>query len=141
MNVTVKMLDGHVAVGRQEEDHVLLLDRPVGTGGTGLGFNGGHLMLLGWGACFKSTLLAAAGGRGIEVHRLELAIAGETADTPYRFTELNMRVRLEISGSDEQRAHLLEIAERGCAVSNTLRKGAKLTIVLEQEAPAPSAPA
>ncbi len=131
MNVTVRVLDGHLAVGRQEEDQVLLLDRPVRAGGTGLGFNGGHLMLLGWGACFKSTLLAAAEGRGIEVNRLEIAVAGETADAPYRFAELRMRVLLEISGSDEERDHLLEIASRGCAVSNTLRQGAKLSITLE----------
>jgi uncharacterized OsmC-like protein len=134
MNVTVRALDGHLAIGRQEEDQVLLLDRPVRTGGTGLGFNGGHLMLLGWGACFKSTLLAAAESRGIEVRRLELAVAGETADTPYRFAGLDMRVTLEISGTDEERAHLVEIASRGCAVSNTLRQGAKLSIALEQEA-------
>ncbi len=131
MNVTVRVLDGHLAVGRQEEDQVLLLDRPVRTGGTGLGFNGGHLMLLGWGACFKSTLLAAAEGRSIEVSRLEIAVAGETADAPYRFAELRMRVLLQISGSDEERDHLLEIASRGCAVSNTLRQGAKLSITLE----------
>jgi uncharacterized OsmC-like protein len=131
MNVSVRMLDGHLAIGRQEEDQVLLLDRPVRTGGTGLGFNGGHLMLLGWGACFKSTLLAAAQARGIEVHRLELAVAGETADAPYRFVELNMRVVLEITGRDQEREHLLEVASRGCAVSNTLRQGAKLSITLE----------
>ena len=91
-------------------------------------------MLLGWGACFKSTLLAAAESRGIEVRRLELAVAGETADAPYRFVELSMQVLLEISGSDQEREHLLEIASRGCAVSNTLRQGAKLTITPEQEA-------
>jgi uncharacterized OsmC-like protein len=134
MNVTVRVLDGHLAIGRQEEDQVLLLDRPVRTGGTGLGFNGGHLMLLGWGACFKSTLLAAADSRGIEVRHLELAVVGETADAPYRFVELDMTVRLEISGSDQERQHLLEIASRGCAVSNTLRQAAKLTISLEEEA-------
>ena len=99
MNVTVRVLDGHLAVGRQEDDQVLLLDRPVRAGGTGLGFNGGHLMLLGWGACFKSTLLAAAEGRGIDVNRLEIAVAGETADAPYRFAELRMRVLLEMSGA------------------------------------------
>ena len=131
MNVTVRVLDGHLAVGRQEDDQVLLLDRPVRAGGTGLGFNGGHLMLLGWGACFKSTLLAAAEGRGIDVNRLEIAVAGETADAPYRFAELRMRVLLEISGSDEERDHLLELAGRGCAVSNTLRQGVKLSITLE----------
>src|SRR5471030_1764484 len=98
LNVSVRMLDGHVAIGQQEDGHVVLLDRPIATGGTGLGFNGGHLMLMSWGACFKSTLLAAAEARNIEVLHLELAISGETADTPYRFEKIRMEIDLEIVG-------------------------------------------
>lgn len=134
MNVWVRVLSGHVAIGRQEEDHLLLLDRPIPSGGTGLGFNGGHLLLLGWAACFKSTLLAAANARGVEVRHLELTVTGETANAPYRFSELTMNIRLEISGSEEERRHLIEVADKGCAVSNTLRKAAKLNFVLESEA-------
>ena len=123
MRVWVRSLDGHVSIGRQESDHVLPLDRPEATGGTGLGFNGGHLMLLGWGGCFKSTLLAAAEARDIAVHRLELSISGETADTPYRFEHVAMTVTLDADVDDAGRQKLIDVARNGCAVSNTLQRG------------------
>lgn len=131
MSVWVRSLDGHVSIGRQEQSHVLPLDRPEATGGTGLGFNGGHLMLLGWGGCFKSTLIAAAEARDIEVRGLELAISGETADAPYRFERVNMSVSLDIDGDDDTKRKLIDIARNGCAVSNTLRRGTEMEIRLD----------
>ena len=128
MNVWVRSLDGHVAIGRQEGGHVLPLDRPEATGGTGLGFNGGHLMLLGWGACFKSTLVAAAEARGIVVRHLELSISGETEGAPPRFTRLRMTVDLDADLDDEGRRKLITAARNGCVVSNTLQRGAEMEI-------------
>lgn len=129
--VHVRALDGHLAIGQQEDGHTLLLDRPKETGGSGLGFNGGHLMLLGWAACFKSTLLAAAEGRGIEVQRLELNAVGQTESTHgLRFVSLQLDVDLEIDGDQRQREHLVELADKGCAVSNALRREVPLEIAL-----------
>jgi putative redox protein len=130
MHVWVRSLDGHVSIGRQEQGQVVPLDRPEATGGTGLGFNGGHLMLLGWGGCFKSTLIAAAEARDIEVRGLELSISGETADTPYRFERVSMSVSLDIDGDDDTKRKLLDIARNGCAVSNTLQRGTQIDIAL-----------
>ncbi len=131
MNVKVRLLDGHIALGQQEDGHVILLDRPVATGGTGLGFNGGHLMLLGWGACFKSTLLAAAEARGIAVEQLELDVSGDTVQTPYRFETLTMRIRLKANCDDNDKRKLIEVAKRGCAVSNTLSRGVSMNVSTE----------
>ena len=131
MNVWVRSLDGHVSIGRQEEDQVLPLDRPEATGGTGLGFNGGHLMLLGGGGCFKSTLIAAAEARGIDIRGLELTIAGETADTPYRIKKVRMSVELDAEVDDDTKRKLIDIARNGCAVSNTLQLGAEMEITLD----------
>lgn len=131
MNVWVRSLDGHVSIGRQEQGQVLPLDRPEATGGTGLGFNGGHLMLLGWGGCFKSTLIAAAEARGIDIRDLELTIAGETADTPYRIKKVRMSVELDAEVDDDTKRKLIDIARNGCAVSNTLQLGAEMEISLD----------
>lgn len=130
MQVTVELLRDHIAVGRQEQAGVLPLDRPEQTGGTGLGFNGGHLMLLGWGACFKSTLVAAAEARGIAVRGLRLSIRGVTADQPFRFERIEMDIDLDAEASEEDRQKLITIARNGCAVSNTLARGTELQTTL-----------
>lgn len=130
LNVTVETLRGHQAVGRQEQDGVIPLDRPVATGGTGLGFNGGHLMLLGWGACFKSTLVAAAHARDIPVTRLDLDISGDLVETPSRFSTLRMTVVLEGPATDDERHKLVTIARNGCAVSQTLSRAVEMEIRL-----------
>lgn len=129
LNVNVERLRGHVAVGRQENDGVIPLDRPESTGGTGLGFNGGHLMLLGWGACFKSSLIAAADARAISIDRLSLAISGNLVDGPYRFDSVLMEVTLGGPSRDESEK-LVTIARNGCAVSNTLARAVEMDVVL-----------
>jgi putative redox protein len=131
MKVWVRSLDGHVSIGRQEQGQVLPLDRPEATGGTGLGFNGGHLMLLGWGGCFKSTLIAAAEARDIDVRGLELKIAGETAETPYRIQQVRMSVELDADVDEDTKRKLIDIARNGCAVSNTLQRGVEMDIALQ----------
>lgn len=130
LTVTVQGLRGHHAVGQQEEDGVLPLDRPVASGGRGLGFNGGHLMLLGWGACYKSTLVAAAEARDIEVRDLRLVIRGEMTDSPSRIAVLHMDVDLDADASADDKQKLVEIARQGCAVSNTLVRAAEMHVRL-----------
>jgi organic hydroperoxide reductase OsmC/OhrA len=129
LKVAVENLHGQVAMGRQEQDHTLLLDRPIATGGRGLGFNGGHLLLLGWGACFKSTLLAAAISREIDITSLALEIEGETAEGPARFSRVSMIVHIEGPESSES-SKLIDIARKGCIVSNTLAAAADMHVEL-----------
>jgi uncharacterized OsmC-like protein len=128
--VTVEALHGQLAVGQQESGPVVLLDRPVERGGRGLGFNGGHLMLLGLGACFKSVLLAAAEAREIEVRALRITITASEANNPFRYDAIDMKVELETEATPDAEAHLVELAERGCQVSNTLRAGATVRTAL-----------
>lgn len=119
LTATVRSLDGHIALGQQEAGHTLVLDRPTATGGTELGFNGGHLLLLGWGGCFKSNLVAAAEGREVKLKRFTIELVGEFENRPNRFKRLVMQVEFDREG-DVEPGHLARIAAKSCAVSNTL---------------------
>lgn len=132
LHVSVTQIREHVAIGRQENQHVLPLDRPEATGGTGLGFNGGHLMLLGWGGCFKSVLVASAQARDIDLHDIHLEIDGDIVDTPKRFARLRMTVSFDADVAPEEKRKLLRVAENGCAVSNTLKAAAEMDISLQE---------
>jgi uncharacterized OsmC-like protein len=130
--VTVEAIQGQLAIGRQEDDGpVVLLDRPADRpGGRGLGFNGGHLMMLGLGACFKSVLLAAAEERGIDVRSLKVTVTASEADGPFRYDALDIAVEIDADADGERLERLLTVAERGCQVSNTLRCGAAVRAAL-----------
>jgi putative redox protein len=121
------MVEGSMSVA-SGRGHAVVVDRPVDKGGTDLGFLGGELLLASEGGCFLSNLVAAAKAREIRLDRVDVMVRGTQADAPPRFAAIALDVAIESDASDEEIAKLLQIAERGCIVSNTLRQGTELTV-------------
>ena len=84
-------------------------------------------MLMGLGGCFMSNLLAAASTREVELMEARAEIAADLADSPPRFTDIQMKVTGQCRPSD-QLEKLITIAERGCISANTLRQAVNLSI-------------
>src|SRR5271154_754138 len=100
--------------------HHVLIDRPVDKGGTDMGPMGGDLFLASVGGCFMSNLLAAIRARGEQISDARLEVIGTIAESPARFSALDLCVTAE--GADpEVLEKLVEIADRGCIMMNTLR--------------------
>jgi putative redox protein len=104
------------AIGR----HRVPIDRPVVKGGTDMGPMGGELFLASVGGCFMSTLLAAIRAREAEISDVHVEVVGLLADSPTRFSGVELRVSAE-TVDQETLARLVEIADRGCIMMNTLR--------------------
>ncbi len=107
--------------------HKLLIDRPAAKGGEDQGPMGGELFLASIGGCFMSTLLAAIKAREADVTEVQAEVIGTLVDSPTRFSAVEVRVSAKCS----DRAlleKLVEIAERGCIVVNTLRGKLELTV-------------
>ena len=100
--------------------HKILIDRPAAKGGDDQGPMGGELFLAAIGGCFMSNLLAAIKGRGAEVSDAHTEVIGTLADSPARFTSVDLNVTAKYSDR-EQFEKLVEIADRGCIMMNTLR--------------------
>ncbi len=101
--------------------HRVLIDRPVAKGGSDMGPMGGELFLSAIGGCFMSNLLAAMRARNVEMPGLQTQVTGTLADNaPARFTAVELHVTAD-SPDPETLAHLVEIADRGCIMMNTLR--------------------
>jgi putative redox protein len=94
---------------------------------------GGELLLASLGGCFLSNLLAAVAARSADVANVRVSIAGTVGGVPERFESIEMRVSATYSDVDAMRK-LVNIAERGCLVTNTLRTALLITVVLEPEA-------
>ena len=100
--------------------HKLLVDRPQEKGGADAGPMGGEYFLTSVGGCFMSNLLAAMRAREAKISEVRVDVIGTTSDSPARFTAIELHVSAE--GSDQAELdRLVEIADRGCVMMNTLR--------------------
>src|ERR1700681_3450418 len=100
--------------------HQGLIDRPASKGGSDAGPMGGELFLAAVGGCFMSNLLAAIKAREAEISDVRLEVLGSIADSPARFAGLELRIGAE-SRDAELLERVVEIADRGCIMMNTLR--------------------
>jgi organic hydroperoxide reductase OsmC/OhrA len=57
--------------------HTLVVDRPSGAGGRGLGFNGGQLLYLAVAGCVSNDLYREAHAVGIELTRVRVTVDGD----------------------------------------------------------------
>ena len=109
--------------------HKVAIDRPEAKGGTDKGAMGGELFLAALGGCFMSNLLAAIKARGVEASNLAIEVTGTLDGTPAVFSAAD----LKISGNyadRQQMEKLVEIADKGCIMANTVRNTVKLGFTL-----------
>lgn len=100
--------------------HRVRFDRPVTKGGGDAGAMGGEVFLASVAGCFMSNLLAAMRAREIAGGNISTSVTGRLDGNPPRFVGIDLTVSSE--GVDaESMLKLIEIAERGCIMVNTLR--------------------
>ena len=100
--------------------HRVSIDRPAEKGGADAGPMGGELFLAAVGGCFMSNLLAAVRARNAEVSDVQTEVIATSAEAPARFTGVELLVTAECE-DPELLEKLVEIAERGCVMMNTLK--------------------
>ena len=100
--------------------HKVLVDRPAAKGGADQGPMGGEYFLTSVGGCFMSTLLAAIRARDAAVTNVQTEVVGATEDNPMRFTAVELLVSADCQDR-ELFEKLVQIAENGCIIVNTLK--------------------
>jgi putative redox protein len=81
------------------------------------------------GGCFMSNLLAAINAREADIGDVRVDVVGALADSPARFTGVELRVAAE-RGDRELLEKLVEIADRGCIMMNTLRGKLEVRVLI-----------
>ncbi len=128
VQVSVKQISATASEGNAR-DHKVIMDRPEAKGGENLGPMGGENLLLSLGGCFMSNLLAAASARETPLSDVSLTVSGELGSNPARFEQVEMKVAAKLE-EPQLMEKLITIAERGCIVANTLKKGLDVKINL-----------
>src|SRR5579872_3613801 len=109
--------------------HQVPIDRPADKGGSDTGPMGGQLFLASVGGCFMSNLLAAIKARDASIPDIRAEVIGTVADSPARF--ISVEVRVSTASPDRELVEkMVEIAERGCIMVNTLRGKLDLKVSL-----------
>jgi putative redox protein len=119
MKIQVRQVSASTSEATLRTHHVLI-DRPVEKGGTDRGPMGGDLFLASVGGCFMSNLLAAIRARGEQISDAHLEVIGTIAESPARFSALELYITAD-GANPELLEKLVEIADRGCIMMNTLR--------------------
>ncbi len=114
--------------------HKVVVDRPEAKGGMDQGPMGGELFLAAVGGCFMSNLLAAIRTRGAAVSRARVDVVGTLAEGPARYQSVDLTVSAECEDADLFQK-LVEIADRGCIMTNTMRPLLNLTVRVVTGAP------
>lgn len=118
---------------------VLGADEPVEMGGQETGSDPFELLLAALGACTAMTIRMYAKRKHLPVDRVAVKLRhvrrAAGVDIKDRFERL---ITLEGQLSQEEREHLLAIAER-CPVSQTLKRSSDITSLLVEGMPEPAA--
>src|SRR6202161_2792182 len=105
------------------------IDRPVAKGGSDAGPMGGELFLAAVGGCFMSNLLAAIKAREADIGDVRVEVVGALADSPARFAGCELRVTAD-RADRELLERLVEIADRGCIMMNTLQGKLEVRVLI-----------
>ena len=111
--------------------HTVYVDRPLDDGRQRPRLAGRGTLLIALGGCFLSTLLAAVKARDATVSKVRVSVVGTIGGSPERFESMAMHVTA-VYADDDLMHKLIEIAERGCLVSNTLKDAVRLSVAVER---------
>ena len=114
----------------------LTIDRPVGAGGGGLGFNGGELLHLAIAGCISNDLFREAARLGITLSRVQVVVDGEFDGDPAVSSGIRYQVSVDGNRPRAELDQLVELVDRIAEIPNSLRAGTAVTLVANVDADA-----
>jgi len=129
--VTLTNVEGDPALHVRVRDLDLYLDSPEERGGTNKGPSSREYFLMAVGGCFLKNLRAAIAARDADVHDIEVEAIGTQAEAPRRIAHVELVITAHYS-DEAQMHHLVEIADRGCLIANTVRGAVEMSHTVRQ---------
>jgi putative redox protein len=106
----------------------VVVDRPVGAGGRGRGFNGGQLMYLAVAACISNDLYREAATAGIQLTRVAITVDGDFPGRGSVSSPIAVDVELEGNASSQALEQLLDEVDRVAEIPASIRHGTPVSI-------------
>jgi uncharacterized OsmC-like protein len=103
-----------------------IVDRPVDSGGRGLGFNGGQLLNLAVAGCVSNDLHREAARRGIRLDHVRIVADSDYTGDPATSTTIEYEVEIAGDASDDALAELVAYVDEIAEIPNSLRRGTQV---------------
>jgi uncharacterized OsmC-like protein len=123
LTVETRNIAGRVTAVGSAGPYTLVVDRPPGAGGGGLGFNGGQLLYLAIAGCVSNDLFREAMARGIVLSTVRVSVKGDFTGEPATSTPVRYEVEISGDAPDEALADLVRLVDSIAEIPNSLRRG------------------
>ena len=126
--VEVRNVSGEPAAIGNAGPYTVVMDRPAGGGGRGVGFNGGQLLYLAIAGCISNDLFREAAAEGIRLDRVRVTTRGDFGGDPPVSTPVEYEIELSGDAPPEVLQKLAERVDEIAEIPNSLRGGTPVTL-------------
>lgn len=127
--VEIRTLAGtSMAVG-SSGPRTVTIDRTKESGGMGLGFSGGELLLLAIGGCYSNDVFREAAKRGIDVQSVQVTVSADWGGDPVRAQNVKYSVTIQTDAPQEAIQELIRHTDTVAEIPNSLRHGTEVKLV------------
>jgi putative redox protein len=126
--VEIRTVKGSSLAVGSSGPRTVTIDRAKKSGGLGLGFNGGELLLLAIGGCYSNDVFREAGKRGLAVNSVKVTVNADWGGEPVRAQNVSFSVVVEGDASEPQIRDLIQHTDRVAEIPNSLRLGTEVKL-------------
>jgi len=123
MQVHLKTIHDSSAAVAWSGPRTVVVDRTPRSGGLGIGFNGGELLLMAIGASYCNDLFRDAAAFDVQLDQVEIIVNGDWGGEPLHAQNLRYDVKVRSGSPREKIEALLKHTDEQAEVLNTLRSG------------------
>ncbi len=127
-DVETLSLDGGATALGWSGGTTLVVDRPRGAGGRGLGFNGGQLLNLAVAGCVSNDLFREAARRGLVLTRVAVRVRSDYVGDPAVSTPIEVDVELAGDADEATLRELVAHVDAIAEIPNSLRHGTEVRL-------------
>ena len=126
--VEIRTISGSSLAVGSSGPRTVTIDRTKESGGLGLGFNGGELLLLAIGGCYSNDIFREAAKRNVSVTSVQVKVHAEWAGDPVRAQNVSFDVSVEADASEADISELIQHTDRVAEIPNSLRFGTEVKL-------------
>lgn len=127
-SVEIRTVTGSSQAVGSSGARTVTIDRAKESGGLGLGFNGGELLLLAIGGCYSNDIFHEAAKRGVAVRNVQVTVNADWAGETVWAQNVSFSVVVEADACEKEILDLIRHTDQVAEIPNSLRLGSEVRL-------------